>query len=288
MAHAAARRPVTGALMNASRRTLASKAAAGASSTALPVVIHGKRTIKAGMVEEFQRHYDAYSKAMFERPGIKAVYAFADKNDPLSYWHVTFASDTASFDAARALVAQSDAAVQLTSTYTAPNDDDTLVLPPHVTAIRDAETVPGASRLLDKTPVLAMAQRTRRYVPDTLNVYGSWSDLAAFNIDQSVRHVVRSRLAGYIKSEGAAQPGPPLLGFTRRHVKPGRMGQLAASFQAGCLPAPNPNPNPDPNASPSPNPNPNPDPNPDPDPDPVPNQAVCDLWHQKVSSCAWP
>ena len=274
MAHAAARRPVTGALMNASRRTLASKAAAGASSTALPVVIHGKRTIKAGMVEEFQRHYDAYSKAMFERPGIKAVYAFADKNDPLSYWHVTFASDTASFDAARALVAQSDAAVQLASTYTAPNDDDTLVLPPHVTAIRDAETVPGASRLLDKTPVLAMAQRTRRYVPDTLNVYGSWSDLAAFNIDQSVRHVVRSRLAGYIKSEGAAQPGPPLLGFTRRHVKPGRMGQLAASFQAGCLPAPNPNPNPDPN--------------PDPDPDPVPNQAVCDLWHQKVSSCAWP
>ena len=237
MAHAVARRPFTGALMNASRRTLASKAPAGASSTALPVVIHGKRTIKAGMVEEFQRHYDAYSKAMFERPGIKAVYAFADKNDPLSYWHVTFASDTASFDAARALVAQSDAAVQLASTYTAPNDDDTLVLPPHVTTARDAETVPGASRLLDKTPVLAMAQRTRRYVPDTLNVYGSWSDLAAFNIDQSVRHVVRSRLAGYIKSEGAAQPGPPLLGFTRRHVKPGRMEQLAASFQAGRLPA---------------------------------------------------
>ena len=243
MANAVARRAFTGALMNASRRTLASKAAAGASSTALPVVIHGKRTIKAGMVEEFQRHYDAYSKAMFERPGIKAVYAFADKNDPLSYWHVTFASDTASFDAARALVAQSDAAVQLASTYTAPNDDDTLVLPPHVTATRDAETVPGASRLLDKTPVLAMAQRTRRYVPDKprvrdqLNVYGSWSDLAAFNIDQSVRHVVRSRLAGYIKSEGAAQPGPPLLGFTRRHVKPGRMEQLAARFQAGRLPA---------------------------------------------------
>ena len=256
MANAVARRAFTGALMNASRRTLASKAAAGASSTALPVVIHGKRTIKAGMVEEFQRHYDAYSKAMFERPGIKAVYAFADKNDPLSYWHVTFASDTASFDAARALVAQSDAAVQLASTYTAPNDDDTLVLPPHVTTARDAETVPGASRLLDKTPVLAMAQRTRRYVPDTLNVYGSWSDLAAFNIDQSVRHVVRSRLAGYIKSEGAAQPGPPLLGFTRRHVKPGRMEQLAASFQAGRLPAPNPSPNPDPK------PNPNPDPNP--------------------------
>ena len=134
--------------MNASRRALASKAPAGASSTALPVVIHGKRTIKAGMVEEFRRHYDAYSKAMFERPGIKAVYAFADKNDPLSYWHVTFASDTASFDAARALVAQSDAAVQLASTYTAPNDDDTLVLPPHVTTTRDAQTVPGASRLL--------------------------------------------------------------------------------------------------------------------------------------------
>ena len=116
MAHAAARRPFTGALMNASRRTLASKAPAGA-STALPVVIHGKRSIKAGMVEEFHRHYDAYSKAMFERPGIKAVYAFADKNDPLSYWHVTFASDTASFDAARARVSQADAAVRLASLY---------------------------------------------------------------------------------------------------------------------------------------------------------------------------
>ena len=89
-----------GAFMNAGRRTLASKAPAGASSLALPVLIHGKRSIKAGMVEEFQRHYDAYAKAMFERPGIKAVYAFADKEDPLSYWHVTFASDTASFDAA--------------------------------------------------------------------------------------------------------------------------------------------------------------------------------------------
>ena len=109
-------RPV-GAFMKAGRRTVASKAPAGASSTALPVVIHGKRSIKAGMVEEFHRHYDAYSKAMFERPGIKAVYAFADKNDPLSYWHVTFASDTASFDAARARVSQADAAVRLASLY---------------------------------------------------------------------------------------------------------------------------------------------------------------------------
>ena len=109
------RRPF-GAFMKAGRRSVASKAPAGA-STALPVVIHGKRSIKAGMVEEFHRHYDAYSKAMFERPGIKAVYAFADKNDPLSYWHVTFASDTASFDAARARVSQADAAVRLASLY---------------------------------------------------------------------------------------------------------------------------------------------------------------------------
>ena len=110
------RRPC-GAFMSAGRRTLASKAPAGSSSTALPVLVHGKRSIKAGMVEEFQRHYDAYAKAMFERPGIKAVYAFADKEDPLSYWHVTFASDTASFDAARARVAQADASVRLASIY---------------------------------------------------------------------------------------------------------------------------------------------------------------------------
>ena len=57
------------------------------------------------------------------------------------------------------------------------------------------------------------------------------------DIDQSVRHVVRSRLAGYIKSEGAAQPGPPLLGFTRRHVKPGRMEQLARLHVLGLLAA---------------------------------------------------
>ena len=110
------RRPL-GACMHAGRRTLASKAPAGASSTALPVLVHGKRSIKAGMVEEFHRHYGAYAKAMFERPGIKAVYAFADKEDPLSYWHVTFASDTASFDAARARVAQADASVRLASIY---------------------------------------------------------------------------------------------------------------------------------------------------------------------------
>ena len=68
--------------------------------------------------------------------------------------------------------------MRLASIYTAPNEDDTLVLPPHVTAVRDADAAAGASRLLDKTPVLAIAQRTRSYIPDTLNVYGSWSVLA--------------------------------------------------------------------------------------------------------------
>ena len=155
-----------GAFIDAGRHTLTTKAPAGASQAA-PVVIHGKRSIKAGMVEEFHRHYDAYAKAMFALPGIKAVYAFADKEDPLSYWHVTFATDAARFDAARARVAQADAAVALLTTYTAPNEDDTLVLPPHVTAIRAADAAAGGSRLLDQTPVLAMAQRRRRYVPDT-------------------------------------------------------------------------------------------------------------------------
>jgi quinol monooxygenase YgiN len=79
-----------------------------------------------------------------------------------------------------------------------------------------------------------MAEIKRSYTPDTLNVYGSWSDTAAFWIEPSVRHVLRPRLAGYIKAEGAGQPGPPLLGFTRRYVKPGHMDGLAASFQKVC------------------------------------------------------
>ena len=220
------RRPC-GAFANAGRRTLTLKAPAGACQ-AVPVVIHGKRSIREGMVQEFHRHYDAYSKEMSGLPGIKAVYAFADKEDPLSFHHVIFARDAASFDSARARIAETEAAVRLA--YTAPNDDDTLVLPRHVTAVCDA----ADSRLVSTNPVLAMAEKTRSYTPDTLNVYGSWSDAAAFWIDPSVRHVLRPRLAGYIRAGGAGQPGPPLLGFTRRHVKPGHMEELGASFQRVC------------------------------------------------------
>lgn len=190
----------------------------------LPVVVHGKRHIKVGMVDEFRQHYNDYASFMAKLPGIRACHAFADKEDPQAYWHVLFAKDAKAFDTARSMIVQEAAYARLASTYAALDEEGELLLPPYVTAVTDAD-----SRAHPR-----MREMMKRSSQDVLNVYGSWSDAAAFWIEPSVRHVRRKPLAGYIRAEATTLPGPPLLGFTRRHVLPGRMEELAASFQALC------------------------------------------------------
>ena len=66
-----------------------------------------------------------------------------------------------------------------------------------------------------------------------MHVYGGW-DASLQDTDPAVRHVLHSPMAGYIKPDGAGERGPPLIGFTRRFVKPGRIDDLATSFQSVC------------------------------------------------------
>ena len=74
---------------------------------------------------------------------------------------------------------------------------------------------------------------------DVLNVYGEGQEggpslvvqVTAFNnISSNVRYNFLTPRAGFIKSRGARVDGPPLFGFSRRRVKPGRMKALLESF----------------------------------------------------------
>jgi hypothetical protein len=156
---------------------------------AAPLLIHGKRRIKEGMVDEFKHLYEAYSRAAMTAPGVKACFAFASA-EPLAFWHVMWAKDVASWESAQAK--GTEASPGLLSTYGSTRED-----------------------------------------PDTLHVYGGW-DEAMKRADPSVDLCFHKSMAGYMKQDGAGEPGPPLIGFTRRHVLPGRADALAASFETVC------------------------------------------------------
>ena len=73
--------------------------------------------------------------------------------------------------------------------------------------------------------------------PDTMHVYGGWDSRTvglAKNWGHGVRYRFHRPLSGFIKADGAGLDGPPLFGFTRRRVKPGRVDDLAAAFQPVC------------------------------------------------------
>ncbi len=72
--------------------------------------------------------------------------------------------------------------------------------------------------------------------PDTLMIYGGWTDkmVSMAKSVPSVRCHFMSSLAGYIKCDGAGEAGPALIGFTVRHVKPGRLKALGSTFQTVC------------------------------------------------------
>lgn len=59
-----------------------------------PVIIHGKRRIKPGMVAEYKERYDDHSRDLFGRNAdVKACFAFPDPDDDHAYWHVFWARD---------------------------------------------------------------------------------------------------------------------------------------------------------------------------------------------------
>ena len=76
-------------------------------AVAPPLLLHGRRRIKKGMIAKFRANFDAYSKAAFAIPGIKAVFAFADREEPSAFWHLLWARNMAAFEAVRACSAHS-------------------------------------------------------------------------------------------------------------------------------------------------------------------------------------
>ena len=179
-------------------------------AVAPPLLLHGRRRIKEGMLNKFRANFDAYSKAAFAIPGIKAVFAFADREEPSAFWHMLWAKNMAAFESARACSAHSA----------------------------------GILGLRRGRPEHSVFESTAED-PDTMHVYGGWDEAASHGSqgrppasmqadNPTVRYHFHEPLAGYIKRDGAGEAGPPLIGFTRRHVKPGRMGELASSFGRVC------------------------------------------------------
>ena len=159
-----------------------------------PVIIHGPRRIRPDSLEEYKKAFVAVADAVYEgNPGVKAFFAFADHHDPLLYWHVLWSS---------------------------------------------SRRPDASSSLLD---TLAGHYLSTPEDPDTMDVYGGgWDDLAAVDAIQQrqqsalwrgVRFRSHRLLSGFIKDDGAGQEGPPMIGFTKRHVQAGRLNALAASFQ---------------------------------------------------------
>ena len=85
---------------------------------------------------------------------------------------------------------------------------------------------------------LAACYESTEEDPDCLNCYGGWSEGVAADAaaNPSVRYRFHAPMAGFIKADdaGVIPDGPPLIGFTYRHVKPGQMDALATSFQTVC------------------------------------------------------
>jgi len=74
-------------------RTLASSAA-----SAVPLLVHGRRRVKEGLVDEFKERFSSLA-ASSTRPGsgIHAMFAFADHDDPRVFWHVFWSAGASSF-----------------------------------------------------------------------------------------------------------------------------------------------------------------------------------------------
>jgi len=109
-----------------------------------------------------------------------------------------------------------------------PEPDDALAYW-HVCWSRDVES------FVDDSAILAYYASTAED-PDTVDVYGGWNEatIEVAKAAPSLRHNFHKPLAGYMKLDGAGLAGPAMFGFTKRHVKPGMLDGLVASFPKVC------------------------------------------------------
>ena len=72
--------------------------------------------------------------------------------------------------------------------------------------------------------------------PDSFRIYGGWNEntVSESKKIKTLRFDFLESAAGFMKQDGAEESGPALLGFTVRHIKAGRLEELATSFQAVC------------------------------------------------------
>jgi hypothetical protein len=72
--------------------------------------------------------------------------------------------------------------------------------------------------------------------PASFRIYGGWikRTVTESKAIKTLRFDFLKSAAGFMKQDGAGESGPALLGFTVRHIKTGRLEELATSFQAVC------------------------------------------------------
>ena len=160
------------------------------------LLIHGRRRVKANMLDQFRECYAAYSSAARATPGMRAVFAFAAPDSPSSFFHVVWANDVASLKSAQWRAGP--AYERLLATYASTSEDP------------DTLTAYGSCSEL------------RRLADESMQ-----------GADLTVRYVLYEPIAGFMRSDGAGK-GLPLIGFTERHVQNGRVKLLAPAFQAVC------------------------------------------------------
>ena len=67
--------------------------------------------------------------------------------------------------------------------------------------------------------------------PDTLDVYGSGQ---VGSVGPGLRLNRNASLAGFMRVDHPGTPGPPMIGFFKRAIKPGHLQGLVSSFQVVC------------------------------------------------------
>lgn len=100
----------------------------------------------------------------------------------------------------------------------------------HVIIAKDVAAAISAQQRLAKLTVYESTTEE----PDYLDVYGGWDEASMQAVDPSVRYIFHEPKAGFIKTDGAGEEGPPLIGFTKRYVKEGRLEDLESTFQTVC------------------------------------------------------
>ena len=160
------------------------------------LLIHGRRRVKADMLDQFRESFDAYSRAARATPGMRAVFAFAAPDLPASFFHVVWAKDVGSLKSAQSRAGT--AYERLLATYASTSED-----PDTLTAYGSCSELP---RLTDES------------------MQGA---------DRTVSYVLHEPMAGFMRSDGEDQ-GLPLIGFTQRHVQTASFTLLAPAFQSVC------------------------------------------------------